>query len=46
MGLINVGIGLALSKSVIKAIARSGEGIVRRRVFRNYYKGHMDKTKG
>ena len=23
-----------------------GEGIVGRRVFRNYYKGHMDKTKG
>ena len=23
-----------------------GEGTVRRRVFRNYYKGHMDKTKG
>ena len=22
------------------------EGIVGRRVFRNYYKGHMDKTKG
>ena len=28
-------------------IARGeGEGIVERRVFRNYYKGHMDKTKG
>ena len=28
-------------------IARGGgEGIVGRRVFRNYYKGHMDKTKG
>ena len=26
-------------------IAR-GEGAVGRRVFRNYYKGHMDKTKG
>ena len=23
-----------------------GEGVVGRRVFRNYYKGHMDKTKG
>ena len=23
-----------------------GEGTVGRRVFRNYYKGHMDKTKG
>ena len=23
-----------------------GEGIVGRRVFRNYYKGHMGKTKG
>ena len=22
------------------------EGIVGRRVFRNYYKGHMEKTKG
>ena len=28
-------------------IARGrGEGTVGRRVFRNYYKGHMDKTKG
>ena len=27
-------------------IARgSGEGAVERRVFRKYYKGHMDKTK-
>ena len=24
----------------------SGEGIVGRGVFRNYYKGHMDKIKG
>ena len=24
----------------------TGEGIVGRRVFRNYYKGHMEKTKG
>ena len=24
----------------------SGEGIVGRGVFKNYYKGHMDKTKG
>ena len=23
-----------------------GEGTVGRRAFRNYYKGHMDKTKG
>ena len=23
-----------------------GEGTVGRRVFRNYYKGHMDKTNG
>ena len=23
-----------------------GEGVVGRRVFRNHYKGHMDKTKG
>ena len=27
-------------------IEGSGEGIVGRGVFRNYYKGHMDKTKG
>ena len=24
----------------------TGEGTVGRRVFRNYYKGHKDKTKG
>ena len=27
-------------------IEGSGEGIMGRGVFRNYYKGHMDKTKG
>ena len=27
-------------------VGGSGEGTVRRRDYRNYYKGHMDKIKG
>ena len=37
--------GIEIKNNLMIARGR-GDGIMREMIFRNYYKGHMDKTKG